>query len=145
MIRLGAECGLRVHEIAKVDLRDRDGEWLEVIGKGGKMRTVWLSPELEAALDTIEMTTMRHTYYFPGKSGKPVHPSTVWRVVTRLVEVNTHALRHRAATTVYRETKDIRVTQEFLGHSSPITTARYVHVERDDLKRAGGASRLRAA
>jgi len=37
-----------------------------------------------------------------------------------------------------------RVAQEFLGHSSPEMTARYVHVTRPDLLRASQASRLAA-
>lgn len=144
ILLLGAECGLRVHEIAKLDSRDRDGEWLYVIGKGRKQRQVKMSPELCAALDSIETTTMRHTYYFPGKSGFPVHPSTIWRAVHRLIGVNPHALRHLAATTVWERTGDLRLAQEFLGHSRPETTSKYVRVARTHLARAEAATRLAA-
>ena len=141
-IRLGAECGLRVHEIAKVHEDDIDGEWLHVFGKGGEHRTVWLSVRLRDVLSRCER---RHGWSFPGKYGTPVHPSTVWRAVRRLVGVNTHALRHRAGTTVYREAgNDIRLAQEFLGHSNPATTARYLHVELVDLRRAGGFAQIAA-
>ena len=141
-ILLGAECGLRVHEIAKVHADDIDGEWLTVLGKGQQIRTVWMSPRLR---DVLERCPTRHGHLFPGKSGTPVHPSTVWRAVRDLVHVNTHALRHRAGTTVYRlGGNDIRLAQEFLGHASPITTARYVHVERDQLRTAGMAASMAA-
>ena len=107
MLLLGAECGLRVAEIAKVRLEDRDGGWLTVVGKGNKRRKVW-------------------------------------RRVRRLAGVNTHALRHRAGTAVYRNSgHDLRLTQEFLGHSSPNTTAIYVHVEDDELMKAGRLAALR--
>ncbi len=142
-IRLGAECGLRVHEIAKVHEGDIDGEWLTVVGKGQQVRTVWLSDRLR---DVLDRCPRRHGWLFPGKSGTPVHPSTVWRAVRTLVEVNTHALRHRAGTTVYRAGgNDLRLAQEFLGHANPTTTARYVHVERDQLRRAGKSTALAAA
>lgn len=142
-IRLGAECGLRVHEIAKVHHDDIDGEWLTVVGKGQQVRTVWLSERLR---DLLARCPRRHGWLFPGKSGRPVHPSTVWRAVRTLVEVNTHALRHRAGTTVYRAGgNDLRLAQEFLGHANPTTTARYVHVERDQLRRAGESAALAAA
>lgn len=36
-----------------------------------------------------------------------------------------HSLRHRAITAVYEKSLDIRVAQEFAGHSSPQTTAGY--------------------
>jgi site-specific recombinase XerD len=36
-----------------------------------------------------------------------------------------HSLRHRFATTIYEETRDLRLTQELMGHTSPETTAIY--------------------
>lgn len=39
-----------------------------------------------------------------------------------------HTLRHSCGTNLYRETKDLRVVQETLRHSSPEMTARYSHV-----------------
>lgn len=143
MLLLGSECGLRVSEIAYLHLTSRDGEWLTITGKGGAVRTVWLSPELVEILDEIEDTTMRHRHYFPGRSGRPIHPSTVWRHIRDVLGSNPHSLRHRAGTVVYRRTgNDLRVAQEFLGHKSPMTTAIYVHVERDDLRRAGMVARM---
>lgn len=145
MILLGAECGLRVSEIAHLHRSDRDGSWLTICGKGGVFRTVYLSPELGDTLDVVEGSTMRHGNYFPGRSGSAMHPSTIWRHIRRLVDINPHALRHRAATTVYKGTgNDLRTTQEFLGHATSATTERYVHVERDDLERASVASRMAA-
>lgn len=146
MILLGAECGLRVSEIARLDRSNRDGRWLRIIGKGSVERSVYMSPELAVTLDEIERTTRWHvTCYFPGRSGTAMHPSTVWRHIRELVGINPHALRHRAGTTVYRNTgNDLRTTQEFLGHASSETTAVYVHVERNDLIRASEASRLAA-
>ncbi|HIF24358.1 MAG TPA: hypothetical protein EYQ27_21225, partial [Gemmatimonadetes bacterium] len=65
--------------------------------------------------------------------------------IRRAVGANPHSLRHRAGTVVYEGTgHDLRVAQEFLGHSSPEMTARYVHVTRPDLLRASQASRLAA-
>lgn len=145
MIRLAAECGLRLHEIAALHRDDRTGEWLTLVGKGNVQRTVWVSPELAADLDEIETQAMRHGFYFPGRSTGHLHETTVWRHISNLTGFNPHALRHRAGTTVYRQTgKDLRVTQEFLGHARPETTAIYVHVERDDLRRAGQAARIAA-
>ena len=40
-----------------------------------------------------------------------------------------HTLRHSCGTNLYRETKDLRVVQETLRHSSPEMTARYSHVD----------------
>lgn len=144
MIRLGAECGLRVHEIAKLNVRDRDGEWLNILGKGGKLRTVYMPEALQKIMDELE-STARHGNYFPGQSGRPMHPSTVWRHVRAAVGINTHALRHRAGTIVYRRSgHDLRLAQEFLGHASPLTTAQYVHVQDDALREAAAYTALAA-
>lgn len=43
--------------------------------------------------------------------------------------VSCHALRHTCGHLVYRETKDLRVVQEVLRHSSPVTSAKYADVE----------------
>lgn len=143
MILLGAECGLRVHEIAKLHRDDRHDEWLDIVGKGGKQRTVFLTPELQDILDEIERTTMRHGNYFPGSHGTPMHPSTVWRHISERCGTNPHSLRHRAGTAVYKASgHDIRLAQEFLGHASPVTTAIYVHVADDALRKAAEHTRI---
>lgn len=145
MVLLGAECGLRVSEIANLSIASRDGEWLHIVGKGGHQRSLYMSAELTGILDRLEIEVMRHGNYFPGRSGTAMHPSTVWRHIRNIVEINPHALRHRAGTVVYKGTgNDLAVTQEFLGHASPNTTRIYVHVERDDLVRASAASRIAA-
>jgi integrase len=145
MILLGAECGLRVSEIAALHNRDRVGEWITIIGKGNVQRTVWVTPELQLILDQLEREYSRWGFYFPGRSGGHVHPSMVWRHVRALTGANTHALRHRAGTQVYRNTgNDLRTAQVFLGHKRPETTAIYVHVQHDDLRRAGQGARVAA-
>lgn len=146
MIMLGAECGLRISEIAALHRSNRDGEWLTIIGKGSKQRTLNLSPELMAVLGMIERTTMRHGWYFPGLNPhEHMHPSTAWRHITRILESNPHSLRRRAGTIVYRRSgNDIRLAQEFLGHRSPTTTAVYLDVGEDNLKLASSLTRLAA-
>ncbi|QKS15589.1 tyrosine-type recombinase/integrase [Curtobacterium sp. Csp2] len=145
MLLLGAECGLRVSEIATVRRADRDGEWLFIRGKGDRTRVVHLTPELCKAMDAIERDTMRWGFYFPSPRhvGRHLTANAVYCRVRKLTGYNTHALRHRAGTMVYRRAgNDLRLAQEFLGHSSPTTTAIYVHVERDDMRRASAAARL---
>lgn len=86
---------------------------------------------------------MRWGFYFPGRFKAHAAPSTIWKHVRALTGLNTHSLRHRAGTMVYRRTGyDLRLAQEFLGHSNPATTAIYVHVEREQLMRAAEATRM---
>lgn len=146
MILLGAECGLRVSEIAGLSLNHRSGSWLHVIGKGNKQRSLALSPELAALLDEIETTTMRWGYYFPGrKPRRHIHASTAWKRITTVLESNPHSLRRRAGTIVYRNSgKDIRLAQVFLGHAQASTTEAYLDVQDDDLAKAALLTRVAA-
>lgn len=138
IILLGAACGLRRHEIAKVHVRDIDGEFLTVLGKGGRVRVVHMPPELRQLIPFLG-----DGYWFPGGDNGHLSGTTIYRRIREHVHVNPHALRHRAGTVVYRGTgNNLRVTQEFLGHASPQTTALYVHVTRDDMRQASAAARI---
>lgn len=140
VLMLGGELGLRRAEIAAFHTRDWSGSWATITGKGQKVRTLKLSPELVEVLTELRTTP---GYYFPGRNGGHVHPSTIWNWTKRLIGVNTHAMRHRAITSVYkRGGKDMFATQTFAGHSSPETTGGYVHIHEDDLAIASEASRF---
>lgn len=43
-----------------------------------------------------------------------------------------HTLRHSCGTNLYEQTKDIRLVQETLRHSSPTTTSRYAHIKSEN-------------
>jgi site-specific recombinase XerC len=47
-----------------------------------------------------------------------------------------HALRHTACSAIYRNTKDIRLTQRFARHASVVTTSIYAHPTDENLVRA---------
>lgn len=144
IIRLGREAGLRRAEIASLHSSNREGNWLTVTGKGSRTRRLHITGALLAVLIRLE-TTQGEGFYFPGRGIPHVRPEYVYRTVLRLTGTPTHALRRRAATSVYRKTgKDIRATQEFLGHSSPTITAIYVDVTDDTLMLAGEAATLAA-
>lgn len=146
MVLLGAECGLRVTEIATLHRDNREGEWLRVVGKGNHQRVLHISPELADLLDQIEQTIMRHGWYFPGKSGiRPIHSSTAWRHITAVLDSNPHSLRRRAGTVIYRQSgHDIRLAQIFLGHAQSTTTELYLDIQDDDLIKAGDLTRIAA-
>ena len=127
MLRLGAECGLRRFEIAKVHSRDLmrgdDGWSLVVVGKGDVQRVVPVSDGLAA-----ELRGAGSGYLFPGRWGGHVEASYVGKRLSRLLGDGwtAHSLRHRFATRAYGATHDVLLVSKLLGHASVVTTQRYV-------------------
>jgi integrase/recombinase XerC len=133
---LGLLAGLRACEIA--NLRGEDINWdlnmiVIVEGKGGKQRLVPLHPEVAAELDDLP----RQGWLFPHWD-HPKRPMRPWNVSHGVnfflhsigVEATFHQFRHRFATDVFAATKDLRLTQELLGHADPRTTAGYAAWDR---------------
>ncbi len=142
MLRLGAECGLRVHELVKVAAEDISGPVLSVVGKGGKPRRVHMSATLR---EEIAQLAPRGGYLFPGRSGGPRSTSAARDAIKRLTGYAPHALRRRAASVLYRASgHDVRLVQTFLGHATLTTTMVYLGVELDDLERASQMTSLAA-
>lgn len=142
MIRLGAECGLRRGEIARVHsddvVADNAGRSLIVRGKGDKQRIVPLPDDLA---NTVMET---QGYLFPGRFGGHVEESYIGDHISRLLPDGyaAHTLRHRFATTAYAATHDLFVVAELLGHESVETTEHYVAMPDGRLREATAAVRL---
>lgn len=142
MIRLGAECGLRRGEIARVHsddvVADSAGRSLIVRGKGDKQRIVPLPDDLAGIIMDAR------GYLFPGRFGGHVEESYIGDHVSRLLPDGyaAHTLRHRFATTAYAATHDLFVVAELLGHESVETTEHYVAMPDGRLREATAAVRL---
>jgi Site-specific recombinase XerD len=143
-------CGLRVSEVAGLDLRDVDeAEGLvRVLGKGKKERIVPIGRKALAAIAAYRQqlavewkgTAALPEAVFLNKNGGRLTPRSIARTLDRLVAacalavpVSPHALRHSFATHLLDAGADLRVVQELLGHKSLSTTQRYTHVSIDRL------------
>ena len=122
---LGAYAGCRCQEIAGVEREDifvDTGRLHIVHGKGDKERWVPLHPDILIALQELSM-----------RSSGPLWDETPTSVSRKIntylhglgIKSTAHTLRHWFATNTYRSSKDLRLTQELMGHSSPTTTAVY--------------------
>lgn len=123
--------GLRCQEVAGVERADVldtvDPPMLLVLkAKGGKQRAVPLHPDTIASLRSLPMPRTGPVF-----DPRPWHISqTVNSFLHGLgIGDTAHTLRHWYATECYRDSHDLRLVQELLGHSSPSTTAIYTRLD----------------
>jgi site-specific recombinase XerD len=142
--------GLRVSELVGLD-RDRininSGE-LSVIGKGRKLRMVFLSDEAKHWLHRYLEYRMGDglkplfiNYFGPAGRDRRLTARSVERSVEKYVKASgisvkatPHTLRHSLATDLLYNGSDLRSVQEILGHSSISTTQIYTHITNSHLR-----------
>ncbi len=127
--RLACYAGLRCCEIVRLRRQDCTERVLRVMGKGGKIRTVSMSPDLWAHI-VDEPPGLLVT----GARGQELTPQMLtqmqgphWRRIG-LPEMTMHRGRHWFATTLLVNGADIRVVQELMGHASIMSTQAYTKV-----------------
>ena len=128
---LGSLQGLRCQEIAGLDRDDViENEMLLQItmGKGGNERMLPLHQSVLTALRGLPLPASGPLFKLP--QGGRCHPYNVSHEINLYlhslgIEATAHQLRHAFASNVYRVSQDLRLTQELMGHQSPLTTAIY--------------------
>lgn len=139
--------GMRVGEVSSLDVRDflvEEGVF-RVQGKGGRDRlafvvdkeTVNIQREYLKARIRINI---ENSALFLNSTGGRLSTQGIANVIAQLrrqakIErhITPHMLRHTVATLLLRNGADIRVVQEFLGHTSIATTQRYTHITKEHL------------
>jgi len=146
--------GLRVSELVKMDRDKLDLERREfgILGKGGKVRIVflsmraceWIKKYLGTRKDKYKPLFIRHkgkTEITKGNDNVRLSVRSVQRIIKRYakkinlpIDVTPHVLRHSFATDLLIAGADIRSVQEMLGHKNIQTTQVYTHVTHKHLK-----------
>ncbi len=148
--------GLRVSELVKLnrDSINLDSKEFSVIGKGRKVRTVYLTDDAVNWVGRyLQTRSDKFTPLFLRYSGKDMDEDdfdgeslrltarSVQRLVKKYVkragisvDATPHSLRHSMATNLLANGADLRSVQELLGHSSVSTTQIYTHVTNRRLK-----------
>lgn len=133
-MRFGEATQLRFHD---VNLKDR---LLTVAGEGAKSgRTRVIPMNLEAHRILAALEGSPDDYVFPGEGGRLTTIKTSWRALLKAASIaglRLHDLRHTFASRVKRGGADLYTVQRLLGHSSPLMTQRYAHLQPDDLREA---------
>jgi integrase/recombinase XerC len=131
--------GLRISEAINIKRNQYlcSSGFLEILGKGGKTRSVPIIDRIRKVIDLyLELSIFPDSeYLFVNRFGNRLTSSAVQRTVKKVREIlnlsNTvtpHALRHSCATHLMESCGDIRSIQELLGHSSLATTQIYTNI-----------------
>lgn len=137
-------CGLRVSELAGLDLADidRTEQWVLVRGKGRKERRVPYGAKAAAAIDRYleKRSVSGEPALLLNHRGQRLTARGVRGIVAlyaRILEgdssIHPHSFRHAYATHLLSAGADLRSIQELLGHAQLSTTQKYTQVSLADL------------
>lgn len=148
-------CGLRISELIGLNIGDIQDDALRVLGKGNKVRIVYLNQACKEALRQY-MTVRRpisgkdaDALFLSGQN-KRISRSMVHALVKKHLSMagldstqySSHKLRHTAATLMLQNGVDVKAVQEVLGHEHLNTTEIYTHIDNESLRVAAKANPL---
>jgi integrase/recombinase XerD len=146
MLFLAYSAGLRVSEVANLEVKNIHSERMVINikgAKGKKDRTVILSEGILELLRKYYAAYRPKKWLFEGQyKGSPYSTRSLQQIFHRAKkaanikqEVTFHSLRHSYATHLHERGTDIKLIQELLGHNDLKTTLRYTHVSRLTLEK----------
>lgn len=143
--------GIRVSECVGLDIHDIDpkNNGIKVHRKGGKEMMVYFGDEVAQALDQylderlqIDAVEGSTDALFLSMQRKRINVRSVEnlvkkysRLVTTVKNITPHKLRSTYGTNLYRETGDIYLVADVLGHSDVNTTRRHYAAQADERRR----------
>ena len=155
ILTLFLNCGLRISELIGLNINDIQGDALRILGKGNKVRIVYLNDACKAALSRYlavrrPINGRDANALFLSTRNQRISRSNVHALVKKHLgqagldssEYSAHKLRHTAATLMLQNGVDVRTLQELLGHEHLNTTQIYTHVDNSQLRSAADANPL---
>ena len=155
ILTLFLNCGLRISELVGLNLTDINEDTIRILGKGNKVRILYLNEACQAALKSYlavrrPITGRDANALFLSSRNERISRSTVHAMVKKRLtaagidssEYSSHKLRHTAATLMLQNGVDVRAVQEVLGHDHLNTTEIYTHVDNEGLRVAAKANPL---
>lgn len=149
MFELLYATGIRATELAELTLYSIGDDAIKVWGKGNKQRIIPIGKKALAQIDNYlccyrdQVTNPELTALFVTENGKPINRFFLWSRVKFYAKkakiqknISPHTFRHSFATHLLEGGADLRVIQEFLGHSHIATTDRYTHASLKGVKEA---------
>ena len=151
--------GMRVSECVGLDIQDVDfkNNGVKVLRKGGNQMVVYFGKEVEYALKNYLYTTRKTVTPLPGNENALFLSTHRKRMGVQAVEnmvkkyarqitpnkkITPHKLRSTYGTALYKETGDIYLVADVLGHKDVNTTKKH-YAAMDDARRRQAATAVR--
>ena len=143
--------GMRISECVGLNVSDIDFSinGLKITRKGGNQTILYFSDEVKVALvDWLnERSTNKYLVdepaLFVSLQNRRITPRAVQKLVKKYAEITTplkkitpHKLRSTYGTSLYRETGDIYIVADVLGHKDVNTTKKHYAAMSEDLRRS---------
>ncbi|MCF6207286.1 MAG: tyrosine-type recombinase/integrase [Sulfurovum sp.] len=121
--------GLRISELSSLKLANIRSGWVEIHGKGNKVRQLPLLPQLQTLITLYVENAHPKTYLFE-KGNVPMNSAQLRYRLTKLfkasgIKATPHQLRHSFATHLLNHGARIADVSELLGHETMATTQVY--------------------
>ncbi len=155
ILTLFLNCGLRISELIGLNRSDIQDDALRVIGKGNKVRIVYLNQACQDALHAYlqvrrPVSGKEQDALFLSNRNQRISRSMVHALVKKHLSeagldsslYSSHKLRHTAATLMLQNGVDVKAVQEVLGHEHLNTTEIYTHIDNESLRVAAKANPL---
>ena len=143
IILLFATTGLRVSELTNLtveqymNLDGLDGRELAIVGKGNKVRRIYINDEVKEMIDNYLNTRPKSNYnnLFLSYYGGPIHSNNLSQTLKNVAkkagypmwkDICNHALRSAFATTKAEQGTPLTTIQASMGHSKLETTLIYI-------------------
>ncbi|APE30971.1 tyrosine recombinase XerC [Halomonas aestuarii] len=156
MLELFYSSGLRLAELAALDLGDLQPQRVRVLGKGGKPRQVPVGRRARQALDAWlavrgQLAERDTKALFVGVRGGRLGHRAIQLRLAQLAKarglaehLHPHRLRHSFASHLLESSQDLRAVQELLGHADLATTQVYTRLDWQHLAASYDAAHPRA-
>lgn len=143
IISLLFSTGLRVSELINIELNDLQNDSLFIQTKGGKYREIFINDKCREIInDYLKVRKDGCSKLFVSNQHTPMLRANVNNLLTKVRKqcgikenVTPHSLRHTFVTDVARE-YGVEVARDVVGHSSIAVTNRYIHSNREEIKKA---------
>ncbi|WP_104202978.1 tyrosine recombinase XerC [Billgrantia saliphila] len=156
MLELFYSSGLRLAELAGLDLGDLDSRRVRVVGKGGKPRQVPVGRSARGALEAwlasrSALAAPGEAALFVGSRGQRLGHRAIQKRMAEVARrrglpehLHPHRLRHSFASHLLESSQDLRAVQELLGHANLATTQVYTKLDWQHLAATYDAAHPRA-